>query len=62
MTRPVVVYVFQTSDYWITVHSLKSLDGGILDQDDRIADVVDDREQVYKFKSEFNSNLSCSGR
>lgn len=28
------------------MHSLKSLDGGILDQDDRLGDVVDDREQV----------------
>ena len=36
----------QAVDYWVTVHNLKSLDGGILDQDDRLIDVVDDREQV----------------
>ena len=40
------VGVRQAVDYWVTVHSLKSLDGGILDQDDRLIDVVDDREQV----------------
>jgi len=38
--------VRQAVDYWVTVHSLKSLDGGILDQDDRLIDIVDDREQV----------------
>jgi len=46
----VAMYLFlligQAVDYWVTVHSLKSLDGGILDQDDRLVDVVDDREQV----------------
>ena len=41
----------QAVDYWVTVHSLKSLDGGILDQDDRLIDVVDDREQVYNLSS-----------
>jgi len=40
------VGVLQAVDYWVTVHSLKSLDGGILDHDDRLLDVVDDREQV----------------
>jgi len=40
------VCIGQAVDYWVTVHSLKSLDGGILDQDDRLVDVVDDREQV----------------
>lgn len=32
----------------MTVYNLKSLDGGILDQDDRLVDVVDDREQVIE--------------
>ena len=41
-----LVRVRQAVDYWVTVHSLKSLDGGILDQDDRLIDIVDDREQV----------------
>ena len=40
------ICVRQGADYWVTVHSLKSLDGGILDQDDRLVDIVDDREQV----------------
>jgi len=43
---PMLVRVRQAVDYWVTVHSLKSLDGGILDQDDRLIDIVDDREQV----------------
>jgi len=30
----------------VVVHQLKSSDGGILDPDDRLCDVVDDREQV----------------
>ena len=43
-----IVY-FQPADYWLRVHSLKSLnDGGILDFDDRLSDVTDDREQVIK--------------
>lgn len=37
----------QAPDYWVTVHALKSLsDGGILDPDDLLTDVADDREQV----------------
>ena len=44
--RNVFICVRQSADYWVTVHSLKSLDGGILDQDDRLVDIVDDREQV----------------
>lgn len=39
--------LFQPADYWVTVHNLKSMsDGGILDVDDRLTDVADDREQV----------------
>ncbi|XP_071958211.1 partitioning defective 3 homolog isoform X3 [Antedon mediterranea] len=35
------------SGYWITVHSLQSIsDGGILDPDDQIQDVADDREKL----------------
>jgi partitioning defective protein 3 len=30
----------------LAVHSLQSADGGILDPDDRLLDVVDDREQI----------------
>lgn len=43
----VFVFLFQPSDSWVTVHKLKSLaDGGILDLDDRLFDVVDDKDQV----------------
>lgn len=42
-----IVDYLQPSDSWVTVHNLKSLsDGGILDPDDRLNDVADDREQV----------------
>nr|CAD7568685.1 unnamed protein product [Timema californicum] len=33
-------------DSWVVVHNLQSHDGGILDPDDRLNDVVDDREQI----------------
>ncbi|XP_033108183.1 partitioning defective 3 homolog, partial [Anneissia japonica] len=37
----------QTSNYWITVHSVQSIsDGGILDSDDLVVDVADDREKL----------------
>lgn len=38
---------FQPSDYWVAVHNLKAADGGILDNDDQLVDVADDREQVH---------------
>ena len=48
----VLFCVFQPLDYWVRVHSLKSLsDGGILDFDDRLSDVTDDREQVSAQRS-----------
>ncbi len=46
-TSPYLIVIFQSPDYWVSVHSLKSFrDGGILDSDDTVADVADDREQV----------------
>ena len=33
-------------DYWVSVYSLKSYEGGMLDTDDLIGDVCDDREQL----------------
>ncbi|VVC45881.1 Hypothetical protein CINCED_3A001311 [Cinara cedri] len=37
----------KSSNSWVTVHSLQSQsDGGILDPDDRLRDVADDREQI----------------
>ena len=36
----------QPVDYRVTVNSLRSHGGGILDPDDKLSDVVDDREQV----------------
>lgn len=41
------INVFQPNDYWVDVHNLRTCnDGGILDPDDQLNDVVDDREQV----------------
>lgn len=38
--------MLQSADYWVSVHNLRTIDGGILDPDDSLIDVVDDREQV----------------
>lgn len=39
--------MFQGSENWVAVHSLQTQrDGGILDPDDRLYDVADDREQI----------------
>lgn len=40
------------SNSWVTVHNLKQLDGGILDPDDRLNDVADDREQIIAIYDE----------
>ncbi|KAG7168127.1 Partitioning defective 3-like [Homarus americanus] len=42
----------QSTDSWVTVHNLKQLDGGILDPDDRLNDVADDREQIIALYEE----------
>lgn len=42
----------QPSNSWVTVHNLKQLDGGILDPDDRLNDVADDREQIIAIYDE----------
>ena len=43
----VIVFLLQANNYWVSVHYVKTLSGGgILDPDDTLNDVVDDREQV----------------
>lgn len=44
----------KTNAYWVSVASLKSHEGGILDQDDLIGDVCDDREQLAAIFDEQN--------
>ena len=39
----------------MTVHSLKTSDGGLLDPDDRLNDVADDREQIVAVFEERDS-------
>ncbi|XP_076265971.1 par-3 family cell polarity regulator isoform X3 [Rhynchophorus ferrugineus] len=36
----------KSPDAWVSVHNLQSQGGGILDPDDRLSDVADDREQI----------------
>lgn len=36
----------QEPSYWIQVHRLEHGDGGILDVDDMLCDVVDDKDRV----------------
>lgn len=42
----------QTTGNWVTVANLRQLDGGILDPDDRLCDVVDDRDQIIAVYTE----------
>jgi len=44
----------KTNSYWVSVASLKSHEGGILDADDLIGDVCDDREQLAAIFDEQN--------
>ncbi|XP_027843478.2 partitioning defective 3 homolog isoform X3 [Aphis gossypii] len=47
----------ENSNSWVTVHSLQSQsDGGILDPDDRLRDVADDREQIVALYDDGDSN------
>ncbi|XP_037089397.1 partitioning defective 3 homolog B-like [Pollicipes pollicipes] len=49
------------SDSWVTVHSLKSVDGGLLDPDDRLSDVADDREQIVAVYEEHGGRAAPHG-
>ena len=41
---------FQPTNYWVSVHTLRTVsEDSILDPDDTLCDVVDDREQVRCF-------------
>ena len=44
----------KSNSYWVSVANLKSYEGGILDQDDLIGDVCDDREQLEAIFDEQN--------
>ncbi|XP_076349182.1 partitioning defective 3 homolog isoform X6 [Tachypleus tridentatus] len=46
----------KSPDAWVTIHNLKlSSDGGILDRDDKLNDVADDREQIIAIYEEQGS-------
>lgn len=36
----------QDPGYWVKIHHLEYTDGGILDPDDLLADVVEDKDKV----------------
>lgn len=40
------LFSFQDPSYWVEVHRLEHGDGGILDLDDMLCDVVDDKDRV----------------
>ena len=46
----------KSADYWVSVHNLRTTDGGILDPDDSLVDVVDDREQLVADYDEQGGN------
>ncbi|XP_031349365.1 partitioning defective 3 homolog isoform X2 [Photinus pyralis] len=47
LLRPAVEKItYKGPDSWVVVHNLQSQGGGILDPDDRLSDVADDREQI----------------
>lgn len=51
----IVLSPLQGQDSWVVVHKLKSQsDGGILDLDDKLTDVADDREQIMAIFEEDN--------
>ncbi len=49
---PLSFFSFQDPNYWVQVHRLEHGDGGILDQDDMLCDVVDDKDRVSQCVSE----------
>lgn len=38
--------LLQDPGYWVKIHHLEYTDGGILDPDDVLADVVEDKDKV----------------
>lgn len=43
--------VFQDASYWLQVHRLEHGDGGILDLDDVLCDVADDKDRVSEIRT-----------
>ncbi|CAG2206274.1 PARD3 [Mytilus edulis] len=46
----------KSGDYWVSVNNLRTTDGGILDPDDLLVDVVDDKEQLVADYEEQGAN------
>lgn len=43
-----LVFLLQDPTYWVNIHHLEYTDGGILDPDDVLADVVEDKDKVER--------------
>jgi len=41
-----LLFLLQDSSYWLQVHRVEHGDGGILDLDDVLCDVADDKDRV----------------
>lgn len=52
-------FILQDSSYWVQVHRLEHGDGGILDLDDMLCDVVDDKDRVSQSMSETERKGEC---
>lgn len=60
MTELIVSFVvFQDPSYWIQVHRLEHGDGGILDLDDMLCDVVDDKDRVSQWSGCIGIECVC---
>lgn len=46
-----LLMVLQDPGYWVKIHHLEYTDGGILDPDDILADVVEDKDKVDDSKN-----------
>ncbi|XP_041592948.1 partitioning defective 3 homolog B isoform X2 [Vulpes lagopus] len=44
--QPIVLLFVQDPGYWVKIHHLEYTDGGILDPDDVLADVVEDKDKL----------------
>ncbi|KAK2108600.1 hypothetical protein P7K49_013765 [Saguinus oedipus] len=45
----IIAYVSEGPGYWVKIHHLEYTDGGILDPDDVLADVVEDKDKANVF-------------
>lgn len=54
--KPLFNVLLQDANYWLQVHRLEHGDGGILDLDDVLCDVADDKDRVSDVQGMFLQN------